>query len=363
MNSSVVPLNPDLLCDRADLAAQALHLGQSQLVDLLRRHVADDARANEELVVARAVGVRGQPRLVRCFRPIRFDDERLEASQRRLVIVGDRAASIRRERRALRIGEGRVAARKGREQRTRVDILDNVGVDGRGDAVEHRLRAHPAACQAGLQPLDRVVDEPGHCADALDVVAVIVGLPEWRHLRRAGHQGLQTAERAQNERFRRGELLRLDRELHLVENQLVRDPVLAVKRLCVDGPQPLERAALARVLALELRQRHVGQHVAVPGDPAHRRLDRVPPQRCLEVFVEKGLELGFGCDIPGLCVHADHSEDEESCKTMDRARRASTHRAASLGARVRAEFREDRFHHAPRSSPPIRRCSGIFRGR
>ena len=87
-----------------------------------------------------------------------------------------------------------------------------------------------------------------------------------------------------------------------------------MKRFRVDGPQPLERAALACVLPLELRQRHVRQQVTVAGDPAHRRLDRVPSQRCLEIFVEKGFELGFGCDALGLCVHADHSEDEESCK-------------------------------------------------
>src|SRR5438105_13334464 len=51
--------------------------------------------------------------------------------------------------------------------------------------------------------------------------------------------------------------------------------------------------------------------MVVAGDAANGRLDGIAPQARVEVFVEQGLELGFGSGIVRLGVHAGHSEHGE----------------------------------------------------
>ena len=90
---------------------------------------ADDARADQELVVARTAWKRGESRDVRRLRAVVGQDESLEAAQRRLIVVGDRAARIGSERRALRVGNAFGHARERRHQRALLDMLDEVRVD------------------------------------------------------------------------------------------------------------------------------------------------------------------------------------------------------------------------------------------
>jgi hypothetical protein len=117
-------------------------------VNLFRGTAANDARANQELVVARAASKRGKARDLRRFRAVVGEDESLEAAERWLVVLGDRAARIGSERGSLRFGNAFGHARERRHQRALVDILDQVRVDRPDDPVKHRPGAHPAAGHA-----------------------------------------------------------------------------------------------------------------------------------------------------------------------------------------------------------------------
>ena len=192
-----------------------------------------------------------------------------------------------------------------------LDILDQVRVDRRDDPVQHRLGAHPSAVHAQLQPGDRVVDELGRRADTLDVVAIVVGLAERRHLRSAGQDVVHATQRREHQRVGIRKLLRLDGELHLVQKQLVRHPVLAAQGLAVQRFQAFQRAALPRPLAFECRERHVLQKMVVTRNATDGRLDRVAPQCRVEVFVEERLELYFGGNVFRLGVHVRDSENDE----------------------------------------------------
>ena len=62
---------------------------------------------------------------------------------------------------------------------------------------------------------------------------------------------MQATQRREHQRVGIRKLLRLDGELHLVEEQLVRNPVLAAQGPGVQCVQALQGEALARMLALE----------------------------------------------------------------------------------------------------------------
>ena len=135
---------------------------------------------------------------------------------------------------------------------------------------------------------------------AFDVVAIVVGLAERRHLRGARQDVVKAAQRRQHQRVGIRELLRLDGELHLVEQQLVRNPVLTVQSLGVQRLQARKRRALARVLAFERGERQVRQQMVVARNPADGRLDRIAPERRVEVVVQQDFELCCCIEQQGL---------------------------------------------------------------
>ena len=326
-------LESHLFRDRADLPAQRLNLGESQFVNLLCRAAANDARADQELVVACTARKRGESRNVRRLRAVVGQDESLEAAQSRLIVVGDRAARIGSERRALRFGNAFGHARERRHQRALFDMLDEVGVDRPDDPVQHRAGAHPSTDHADPQPGDRVVGEPGCRADPFDVVAIVLDLAERCHLRGARQDVVQATERRQHQRVGIRKLLRLDREFHFVEQELVRNPVLAVQRVGIQRLQPRERRALTRVLAFERGERQVRQKMVVAWDPANGRLDRIAAERRVEVVVQQDFELccRFGSGVFRLGVHAIDPEGDEKREEDNRAHAPQPQVVGGLG--------------------------------
>ncbi len=123
---------------------------------------------------------------------------------------------------------------------------------------------------------------------------------------------MQAAQRRQHQRVGIGELLRLDGELHLVDEQRVRNPVLAMQGLGVQCPQPLQRVALTPALAFERGERQVRQKMVVARNAANGRLDGIAPQRRVQVFVEEGFELRFGSGVLSLSVHVGDSQHDEN---------------------------------------------------
>jgi hypothetical protein len=97
---------------------------------------------------------------------------------------------------------------------------------------------------------------------------------------------VKATQRREHQRIGIRKLLRLDGERHPVEQQLVRNPVLPVQSLGVQRLQARKRCALARVLALERGEREVRQQIVVARNPSNGRLDRIAPERCVEVVVQ-----------------------------------------------------------------------------
>jgi hypothetical protein len=64
------------------------------------------------------------------------------------------------------------------------------------------------------------------------------------------------------------------------------------------------------MLAGKRGERDVRQQVSVPRDAANRRLDRIAPQRCLEVFVEEGPELRLHGYLWSLGEHVNCSQSD-----------------------------------------------------
>ena len=252
----------------------------------MRAALDDLERSPPTLAGLVAAAKRGEARDLRRLRAVVALDESLEAAQCRLVIVGDGTARSRRERRMFRLRNSFGHARERRHQRALLDILDKVRVDRRDDPIQYRLGAHPSAADARPQPGNRVVGELGRRADSLDVVAVIPGIAERRHLRGAREDGVHATQRREHQRVGVGKLLRLDGELHLVQEQLVRNPVLAAQRLRVQRLQALQSAALARAHAFERGERQVRQKTVVAWNAANSRLDGIAPERRVEIFVE-----------------------------------------------------------------------------
>src|SRR5689334_23462720 len=116
----------------------------------------------------------------------------------------------------------------------------------------------------------------------------------------------------------------LKKKSHFVLKQLVRNTVLPAQSLGVQRVQARKRCSLTRVLAFERGERQVWQKVVVTGDSANRGLDRIAPERRVEVFVQQDFELccGFRCGVLGLGAHAvDYSADDDG-STEDNRRRA-----------------------------------------
>ncbi len=132
---------------------------------------------------------------------------------------------------------------------------------------------------------------------------------------------MQAAQRREHQRVGIRKLLRLDGELHLVDEQLVRNPVLAVQRLGVQCLQARKRRALARSLAFERGERQVRQKMVVAWNAANGRLDGIAPERRVEVFVQQDFELCccFGSGVFRLGVHAVDPEGDEKREEDNRS--------------------------------------------
>jgi hypothetical protein len=212
-----------------------------------------------------------------------------------------------------------------------------VRVDRPDDTVEHRLGAHPSAGHAQPQPGDRVGGELGCRANPFDVVAIIGGFAKRRHLRCPRQDVVQAPQRREYQRIGIPELLRFNGELHPVEQQLVRNPVLPAQSLGVQRVQARQCSTLARVLAFERGERQVRQKIVVTGDAADRGLDRIAPERRVEVFVQQDFELccGFGRRVVGLGVHAVDPEGGEKREEDNRRGAGTKVQPAPSGSRDR----------------------------